>query len=921
MSMPILATKLYIPAQQPKTISRSHLIERLNEGLHQEHSFGRKLTLISAPAGFGKTTLVSEWVQQKDEAGGMKDEDHHIHPSSFISHPFKTAWLSLDEGDNDLTRFLIYFISALQTAVPEIGKGVMNALQSAQPPPTETILTILLNEITAVSSNILFILDDYHVIDSQAIDSALTFLLDHLPPQLHLVITTREDPPFPLHRYRARRQLTELRAADLRFTSDEAAAFLNHTMGLTLSTEEVAALETRTEGWIAGLQMAALSMQGRSDTAGFIQAFTGSHRFVLDYLLEEVLQRQPEQVRGFLLDTAVLDRLCSSLCDAVTEQKNGKEILQTLERGNLFIIPLDDKRQWYRYHHLFAEVLQTRALEEQPDRIARLHQRASEWYEQHGLMSDAIRHALAAKDFNHAASLLEMEARSTRRSSSEAVWRGWVQGLPDEMIRVRPVLSVYYALALLPAELDAAEARLRDAEQWLAQNHDRATEIVVADKAELQSLPGTISVARAYRAGVLGDLPGIMEHAQQALDLLPEDDHLWRGAAAALLGMAHWISGNLEAAAQSITEGAASLQMSGDLSSVVGAKFLLADIKVAQGRLRKALRICEQMLQLATEQESVVQGTADLHTMLAEIYIAQNELESAAQQLSISQELGDLAELLEMRHRWPIARAQIKETQGDLDSALDLLDEAERLYIGGPAPDARSISALKARVWLRQGRLNEALAWVQEQNLSPDEDLHFLREFDHITLARILIAQHQHDQSDDALQDASALLERLRQSAEAGGRTGNFIEILILQALAHETQGNNSAALSSLKYALTLAESEGYVRVFINEGQPIKELLQRMKIEGERPNAYVYKLLTAFESQYNLHPSSLTPHPPSPILPHERLPRPHTLHVCGCLLFTGRLYLLHYLCLCRHLCMGTLVCASFSKKSAMRTGL
>ena len=374
------------------------------------------------------------------------------------------------------------------------------------------LLTALLNDLTTISGDFILVLDDYHVIDSQPIDQALTFLVDHLPPQMHLVIATREDPPLPLARLRARGQLTELRAADLRFTPAEAAEFLNEVMGLNLSAEDIAALETRTEGWIAGLQLAALSMQGRSDTAGFIQAFTGSHRFVLDYLVEEVLQRQPEHVRSFLLQTSILDRLSGPLCNAVTEQEDGKAMLETLERGNLFVIPLDDQRQWYRYHHLFADVLQAHLMEAQPDRVSSLHRRASAWYEQNDLPSDAIRHALAAKDFERAAELIELAWPAMDLSYQSATWLGWAKALPDELIRARPVLSLGYAWALLDGgELEASEARLRDAERWLepadAQQRSSA-KMVVVDEAEFRSLPASIATARAYRALALGDIPG-----------------------------------------------------------------------------------------------------------------------------------------------------------------------------------------------------------------------------------------------------------------------------------------------------------------------------------------------------------------------------------------------------------------------------
>src|SRR6266487_553787 len=412
---PILATKLYLPGLRPNVVSRPRLLERLNEGLH------RKLTLISAPAGFGKTTLVSEWV-------------------AFIERP--TAWLSLDEGENDPARFLAYLVAALQTIVATIGEGVLGVLQSPQPPPPEAILTALLNEITTLPDHFVLVLDDYHVLDAKPVDIALTYLVEHLPPQMHLVIATREDPQLPLARLRARSHLTELRAGDLRFTASEAAAFLNQVMGLSLSATDIAALEDHTEGWIAGLQLAALSMQGRQDVPGFIRAFAGDHRYIVDYLVEEVLQRQPAPVRSFLLQTSILDRLSGPLCDAVTGQAEGNARLEALERGNFFVVALDDKRQWYRYHHLFAEVLSAHLMAEQPDQLAPLHRRASAWYEQHGSAADAIRHALAAEDFARVADLLELAVPAMLRRRQEASLLGWLKVLPDELVHRRPVLSV-----------------------------------------------------------------------------------------------------------------------------------------------------------------------------------------------------------------------------------------------------------------------------------------------------------------------------------------------------------------------------------------------------------------------------------------------------------------------------------------------
>ncbi len=615
MPTPILATKLYLPRLRPNVVSRPRLLERLNEGLH------RNLTLISAPAGFGKTTLVSEWVEG-------------------IERP--TAWLSLDEGENDPARFLAYLVAALQTITANIGEGVLGMLQSSQPPPTEAILTALLNEITTLPDHFVLVLDDYHVLDAKPVDIALTYLVEHLPPQMHLVIATREDPQLPLARLRARSHLTELRAADLRFTASEAAAFLNQAMGLNLSAADIARLSDRTEGWIAGLQFAALSLQGHQDVPGFIRAFAGDHRYIVDYLVEEVLQRQPAPVRSFLLQTAILDRLHGPLCDAVTGQEEGNARLEALERGNFFVVPLDDRRHWYRYHHLFGEVLSAHLLAEQPDQISTLHRRASEWYEQNGSVADAIRHALEAFDFERAAGLVERAVPEMRRSRQEATVLGWLKALPDELLQVRPVLSVAYAWALLASgELEGVETRLRDAERWLDTTADRSEMVVVGDE-EYRRLPAAIAVYRAVLAQARGDVADTMNYARRALDLVPEDDHLVRGAAAALLGLASWASGDLETAHRTYAEGMARVQRAGNISDAINGTIALADIRIAQGRLHEAMRTYERGLQLATEQgESILRGTADLHVGMSELHREQNDLHAATQDLLRSKELGE----------------------------------------------------------------------------------------------------------------------------------------------------------------------------------------------------------------------------------------------------------------------------------------
>jgi LuxR family transcriptional regulator, maltose regulon positive regulatory protein len=830
MSMPVLDTKLYIPLPRLQLVVRTRLLERLNDGLRS------KLILISAPAGFGKTTLVSDWV---------------------ASCKTPVAWLSLDEADSDPTRFLTYLLTTLQTVAPNLGNGLLNALQANPSPPTESILTALLNSIASVPDDVVLVLDDYHLIDSQAVDHALTFLLEHLPTHMHVLITTREDPNLPLARLRARQQLTELRVTDLRFTPDEAAEFLNQVMDLKLSSEEVAVLESRTEGWIAGLQLAVLSLQDHHDVPGFIEAFAGDHRYIVDYLVEEVLQRQPEAIRSFLLQTSILERLNGSLCDAITDQSGGnqsgvnqpggKAQLEVLQRGHFFLIPLDDKRHWFRYHHLFADVLHLHLMTEQPDQVPDLHRRASEWFEHNGSAVDAIRHALAAEDFERTADLIEKAVPALRRSRQESMVLAWLEMLPKELFGRRPVLSVHFAGALLSnGKLEGVGVRLRNAEDCLKSMNDTndqpSPEMIVVDEEEFRSLPGSIAVFRAAHALAMGHVGHSVQHAQRALDLLPDENDHGRGAASGLLGLAHWSGGDLEAAQQSYLECMTRLLRIGHNPDAIGISIALADIRLVQGHLREAMRIYERGLNLASEQAALVlRGAADMHVGMSDLEREHSDLNAATQHLLKSQELGEFTGLPQHPYRWRVSMAQIRQAQGDLDGALELLLEAERLYVSDFFPNVRPVAALKSRVWVLQGNLDEALSWLREQNLSAQDDLDYLREFEHITLARILLAQQK-------LLEAIRLLERLLQAAQSGGRIGSVIEILILQAMAHHARGESPAALGTLQQALTLAEPEGYIRVFLNEGTAMAQLLGEAAAHKIMPDL-TGKLLAAFQAQ------------------------------------------------------------------------
>jgi LuxR family maltose regulon positive regulatory protein len=826
---PLLETKLYVPRLRRGLVARPRLIERMGRGAES------KLTLISAPAGFGKTTLLTEWLAAV--------------PGSERS----AAWLSLDQNDNQPAFFWTYLMAALQTVAPGVGARALFLLQGPQPPPIETVLATVLNELTAVPNDIVLVLDDYHVIDAHDVTDGMAFLLEHLPPQIHLVIATRADPALPLARLRARGELAEIRAADLRFTPGEAAAYLNEAMGLDLAAGDVAALERRTEGWIAALQLAALSMQGRDDVAGFIAGFAGDDRYIVDYLVEEVLHRQPEHVRSFLLETSILARMTGPLCDAVTGQGGGSATLEALDRGNLFLVPLDDRRRWYRYHHLFADVLRARLLDEQPGRVPELHRRACEWHEEHGDRSEAIRHAMAGGDVERAADLVELAIPAMSRNQQGATLRRWIEALPDELIRVRPVLSVGYAGTLLSGgKVEGVEARLRDAERWLDTMADGragpkapSTAMVVVDEEEFRRLPGAIAVFRAAQALAVGDVAGTMTHARRALDLVGEDDHLRRAAPAGLLGIVSWTTGDLEAALRAYADCVVSLMKAGHVSNVIGCAIARADIRIAQGRLFDAMHTYERGLQLATEHGApALRGAADMHVGMSELFRERNDLETASQHLLASRELGDENGLPQNPYRSRVAAARIRQAEGDLDGALELLDEAERLYASDFSPDVRPVAAVKARVWIAQGKLSEAWGWAREHGVTAADELRYLHEFEHATLARLLLAQGTRDRADDSIVEATELTERLLAAAEDGGRNGSAIDILVVQALARHAGDNPAGALTSLARAVALAEPEGYVRIFIDEGPPMAALL-KLAAKPRNASSYVRRLLAA----------------------------------------------------------------------------
>jgi len=734
--------------------------------------------------------------------------------------------VSLDPSENDPTLFWAYVIRALQRVHPSLGQQAFARLHDPGTPALEPLLTTLLNDLSTADLACTLILDDYHVIDSGVVHESVTFLVDHMPPGMRLVLASRSDPPLPVARLRARGELTEIRIGDMRFTPDEASSFLNQVMALELSPADISRLAQRTEGWIAGLKLAALSMKGRENASAFVAAFSGNDRYVADYLVDEVLQAEPERTQRFLLGTAMLERLSGPLCDAVTGETGSQSLLESLEKRNLFVVPLDDQREWYRYHHLFAEVLQARALGNSPEEIRLAHASASAWFESQGAIAEAVHHALAAGDQERAARLLERSWPEKDRSHASARWLNRVKSLSDALIRARPLLSMGYAWGLLNSgELEAAEPRLQDVERWLAA-HGAGGGSESGDEARLRNLPMELAAARVYLAQSRGDTPGTVEHAQRALDLIPEDDIQARPTGVALLALALWARGDLEEAHRTFADALAGMRRGGNELSAIRGIFVLGDIRVAQGRLREAATIYEGGLQAARLQE--LPGPAETDELLlglAELHREWGDLEAATGYLVAMTESAPGAGHAGNRQRWCTAKARILEARGDLKGALLLLEEADSVERRDPLPRVRPVAAQQARLWIALGRPADALEWARERGLSARDELTFLREFEHVTLARALLSQ-------GALPAALGLLERLTTAAEAGRRTGTVIETLALQALALHTTGDPRGALSRLERALTLAEPEGYLRVFVDEGVRMRDLLRQAAARG-----------------------------------------------------------------------------------------
>ncbi len=840
----LLATKLSDPPARAQMVVRPRLFERIEVGLRG------KLTLIAAPAGFGKTTLLSAW---RTTAAGS-------------GLPF--GWVSLDSGDNDPLLFWSYFLAALDMAVSGVGTPALTVLQSPQPPPIEHVLTNVLNAFAArsveqPSQPVALVLEDYHVVTAPAIHAALAWLVERLPAVLHLIIVTRSDPALPLARLRARGDLTELHADDLRFTPEEVSAFLNQTMGLALTAADLAALEARTEGWIAGLQLAALALQGHPDRADFIHTFTGTNRYIVDYLAAEVLAHQPAEMQTFLLDTSILDRLCGPLCEAVlglsapagsgapsSGEAAGQQQLEALERANLFVVPLDADRHWYRYHHLFADVLRQRLTRTAASaEIAALHERASVWYEANGLVAEAVQHALMMPDGVRAAELIERHGLKVIVGGQTQTALSWLSQLPEELRRGRPYLGILHALALLfTSDLEGAEAHLQDTEHCIGPD---------TSPAEADFIQGNIAAIRANIATYTGDLAASAAYGERVLALLPETEVIARTTARLHVARGLRVTGDVTLAAERRALAVVNpIRASGNRMATLTAVINVARLQMLQGRLRAAAATYQELVLIAGGPQELrgIHGGLPYFVGLGELYYEWNELDKAGEFLAhaMAWEPGTATTDGEYVLLGHLALARLQQARGERDQAHNTLvagtDLARRrgfaTYLVTRAP------AVQAQFALLAGNLPPAVAWAEASGLHADDELHFTRETEYLVLARVWIAQAGQGDKGDFLTRTLHLLDRLMADASTKDRWASVQEILIVRAQALAAQGDRPAALAVLGQALAQAAPEGHIRRFVDEGPALWLLLQAVDPESiAGAPGYVPLLLAAIAAE------------------------------------------------------------------------
>jgi LuxR family maltose regulon positive regulatory protein len=829
VSTPLLTTKLYIPTPRKNLVARPRLIEQLNSG--QE----RRLTLISAPAGFGKTTLLSEWIQSNDE--------------SF-------AWLSLDEGDNNLNRFLSYLIAALEQIDDSIGDGVSPLLEATGDPPVEPLITMLINNIVSMEVEFCLVLDDYHLITNQTIHQAINFFLEHFPPNAHLIISGRVDPPINISRMRARHQMTEVRPNDLRFIESEGRTFLNDLSRLELSSEDISALVSRTEGWITGLQLAALSMQGRQDKSKFVAAFSGSHHYIIDYLVDEVVARQSEEVRSFLYRTSILNRFCAPLSDAVLGISDSKKVISYIDDANLFLVPLDDERKWYRYHHLFAEFLNQRLLEREPENVPELHNRASIWFEENDLLVEAIDHALLGEEFTRAAKLVESVGPDMMIRSEFDQLSSWLDAIPQEQLDSWPWLCIIRAwMCQRWARFDEGERYLQCAERALKD------ETIPEPMDGLEVIQGQISAIRSLFSLAKGQISSAIEYANQALEFLP-DGYFNRPVAADALGIAMRVSGDFEGASKFFVDAHRDSLAVGNRILAQAIIMELGLTYFLQGRLYQAAETFREAITYTYQDTQIkIPYASSASVYLANILYEWNKLDEAMTHLEEGIEIGISAKMVDAVAIGYGIMVWVYLAQSDLEAASAACMKTEKMIKDIPDLGSETLKITldsRIRLLIANNKLIDASKLMQEQGISVEDEIKHFLQFEYIVLSRVLINLGREYQEENYLSQAQDLLNRLISVIKPSGCLRETVEILALQALTFEVQGLHAQALNPLKEALTLAEPEGFIRTFIDEGEPMRDLLRQMHSQNIAKD-YVSKLLVAFETRKAIR--KITPQP------------------------------------------------------------
>lgn len=819
LSLPLLTTKLFAPPCDPSSLIRQALVKKF---FKSQANF----CLVSAPAGFGKTTL-----------------------ASFLAQDFlgQVAWLSLDAEDSDLKRFMRYFIASLQLLDKTIGHSE-EAVLNSEDVNAIGIMVNLINEVLLFEEEAILVLDDYHLVANQEIHLALGYFIEHQPSNLKVIMTSRADPPFALARMRAKGRLIEYRAEDLRFQTGEVKSLFSNNQ-LDLNEEQLELLTGRTEGWITGLKLAVLSLQNQTDTDAFLKSFGGSHRFIIDYLVEEVLEYQDTEIRMFLLASSVLSRFNASLCNYVLGIETAHDVLAYLEKANLFLIPLDNEREWFRYHHLFADVLGLYLQKEHKELVTELYQKASLWFEQENYKDDAVHYAIAAEDYIRAADLIELAWAEMDQTMQSEIWLKWLELLPQDVINNRPVLQIGYAWGLLDrGKLDAGETVLCQLETFLSQTPK--TEMHIVDTEQFDSIQITMLEARAFHAQSKGDLANTVSYAEKALGLAPTENVYRRASAISLLAFANWASGDLEAAFGGFSE---SSQMLDNEYMAVVAAFFLADIRLAQGKLGDAESLCKEALKLVESKEQIFPGTKGLYVGLAEVAIERGKYNEAAAFLEQAELLEPEATMSSIKYRWYIAMALLKEAQEKFEVSLNYLSEAEFWYLRGPISNFRPFDAIKVRIYLKQGQLKNAIDLAERLTKTKQVEAYFLFEYQQITLLKVLVVQFQLEKNKMLLDQATLLSEQLAKQARAQKRTKSLIEILLVQSLIQLADSQKPKALVYLSEAIELAEVEGFRHVFFQEKELRLLILETSK--NKQSTLFGRNLAEHFEKGQNRLPS------------------------------------------------------------------